>query len=93
MTNELRHFTPPTRAASREYLVMIDFFRRVLLKLHSNPPEIRRYAVRLQNFGRDSLLDLPEGIVQFFISFALDGLGLRADELRRGQKELLIGSH
>ncbi|KHJ82658.1 hypothetical protein OESDEN_17647 [Oesophagostomum dentatum] len=68
MTNELRQFTPPTRAASREYLVMIDFFRRVLLKLHSNPPEIRRYAVRLQNFGRDSLLDLPEEIVQFFIS-------------------------
>ncbi|KAK6745443.1 hypothetical protein RB195_011896 [Necator americanus] len=93
MTNELRHFTPPTRAASREYLVMIDFFRRVLLKLHSNPPEIRRYAVRLQNFGRDSLLDLPEEIVQFFINFALDGLGLRADELRRGQKELLIGSN
>ncbi|ETN72324.1 hypothetical protein NECAME_04503 [Necator americanus] len=42
MTNELRHFTPPTRAASH---------------------------------------------------FALDGLGLRADELRRGQKELLIGSN
>ncbi|EYC07272.1 hypothetical protein Y032_0071g563 [Ancylostoma ceylanicum] len=94
LASELREYIAPTRASQKESLVITDFFRRILKKIHTNPPDIREYAVRLQYSGKKaSIKDLPEPVVKFLVDFAMDASGLKADELIIGAKEKLMGSN
>ncbi|CAJ0606564.1 unnamed protein product [Cylicocyclus nassatus] len=90
MVEVMEKWQRPKRAHDHDhFLLVLDFMRHFFLNACEPPTKIQQYACRQSGKkGKfDHLKDLPEGLVDFLISFILDALGLHRDQLLRTPDE------
>ncbi|RCN48328.1 hypothetical protein ANCCAN_05617 [Ancylostoma caninum] len=93
LVKHLMEYVPSKRIKHKIYLVIVDFFRKVLKRMCCPPEAIQDYAVRQLGGGKKrEISDLPGNILDFLIRFGVAAIGLGAKELENGEIESLRGT-